>query len=66
MKSTIPFLIVLTGCLLVSASVKLRGAGKTDWNFQPAGKPFDTSKWESLKGKQPFYAQVNLSETQKL
>ena len=48
------------------AALKLRGAGKTDWNFQPPGKPFDSNKWETLKSHQPFYAQVNLSETHRI
>lgn len=45
------------------AEMKFRGAGKTDWNFKPSGKPFDSSKWADLKRHQPFYAQVNLHET---
>jgi arylsulfatase A-like enzyme len=41
-----------------------RGTGKTDWNFRyGAGKPFDSAKWADLKGHQPFYAQINFSET---
>lgn len=42
-----------------------RGTGKTDWNFTyPKGrKPFDLSDWDQLKDHQPFYAQVNFSET---
>ncbi len=43
--------------------VNLRGTGKTDWNFTYFGKPFDTDRWADLKGKQPFYAQVNFPET---
>ena len=42
---------------------KRLGTGKTDWNFQPEGKPFDSDKWEDLKTHQPFYAQINFSET---
>lgn len=41
----------------------LKGTGKTDWNFTPAGRPFDTNKWDELKGHQPFFAQVNFQET---
>lgn len=48
------------------AAVKLRGAGKTDWNFQLPDKPFDSNKWENLRSRQPFYAQVNLSETHRI
>lgn len=39
---------------------KLDG-GKTDFNFR-ADKPYDGSKWEELKDKQPFFAQVNFLE----
>jgi arylsulfatase A-like enzyme len=45
------------------AGVGLSGTGKTDWNFQPDGKPYDSDRWEDLKAHQPFYAQVNLHET---
>lgn len=42
-----------------------KGTGKTDWNFTyPSGrKPFDSDKFSDLKDHQPFYAQVNFSET---
>lgn len=40
-----------------------KGTGKTDWNFHYAGQPFDSDKWRDLKDHQPFYAQVNFSET---
>jgi hypothetical protein len=40
-----------------------KGTGKTDWNFLYAGKPFDSANWNDLKTHQPFYAQVNFSET---
>ena len=40
-----------------------KGTGKTDWNFTYTGKPFDTANWSDLKNKQPFYAQINFSET---
>lgn len=40
-----------------------RGTGKTDWNFHYEGEPFDTDKWADLQGHQPFYAQINFSET---
>lgn len=42
-----------------------KGTGKTDWNFTyPKGKkPFDVSDFDELKNKQPFYAQINFSET---
>lgn len=40
-----------------------KGSGKTDWNFTFDGKAFDTDRWEDLKSRQPFYAQVNFPET---
>ena len=43
-----------------------RGTGKTDWNFDyPGGQDaaFDTDRFGQLKSHQPFYAQVNFSET---
>lgn len=45
-----------------------KGTGKTDWNFRyPKGrKPFDlapNAELAELKNHQPFYAQVNFSET---
>jgi arylsulfatase A-like enzyme len=40
-----------------------KGTGKTDWNFQYDGKPFDSSSWSDLKENQPFYAQINFWET---
>jgi N-sulfoglucosamine sulfohydrolase len=45
-----------------------KGTGKTDWNFSyPQGKqPFDLAKdadFGELKNHQPFYAQINFSET---
>ncbi|MDP6373680.1 MAG: sulfatase [Vicinamibacterales bacterium] len=40
-----------------------RGTGKTDWNFQYDGEPFDTDRWSDLAGAEPFYAQVNFPET---
>ena len=40
-----------------------RGTGKTDWNFHYEGAPFDSDQWSDLKSNQPFYAQINFSET---
>ncbi|GAB4141498.1 MAG: hypothetical protein Tsb009_11270 [Planctomycetaceae bacterium] len=40
-----------------------RGTGKTDWNFNITRKPFDSDRWDDLKSHQPFYAQINFSET---
>ena len=36
--------------------------GKTDFNFK-VEKPFDGTDWRQRKQGQPFYAQINLSET---
>jgi N-sulfoglucosamine sulfohydrolase len=43
--------------------IKFKGAGKTDWNFNFEGKPFDSDQWTDLKTHQPFFAQVNFQET---
>ncbi len=40
-----------------------RGTGKTDWNFAYAGKPFDSDRWSDLRAHQPFFAQINFTET---
>jgi arylsulfatase A-like enzyme len=40
-----------------------KGTGKTDWNFTYTGRPFDSDRWSDLKTHQPFYAQINFSET---
>jgi arylsulfatase A-like enzyme len=44
-------------------SFGFRGTGKTDWNFNYAGKPFDSDRWSDLKSHQPFFAQINFQET---
>ena len=44
-------------------SCGFKGTGKTDWNFTYYGKPFDSESWADLKGRQPFFAQVNFKET---
>lgn len=44
-------------------AVGFRGTGKTDWNFTPPAKPWDTNAWADVKANQPFYAQLNFSET---
>lgn len=40
-----------------------RGTGKTDWNFTAPARPFESDRWDDLKGHQPFYAQINFQET---
>jgi N-sulfoglucosamine sulfohydrolase len=44
-------------------SLGFKGTGKTDWNFTYSGKAFNGQRWEELKTHQPFYAQINFSET---
>lgn len=45
------------------SALGFKGTGKTDWNFSYQGKPFDTTDWADLANHQPFYAQVNFTET---
>ncbi len=45
------------------AGIGFKGTGKTDWNFNYQGKAFDSANWADLKSHQPFYAQINFSET---
>ncbi|HOW65782.1 MAG TPA: sulfatase-like hydrolase/transferase [Candidatus Paceibacterota bacterium] len=45
------------------ASCGFKGTGKTDWNFLYEGKAFDSDRWNDLRARQPFYAQLNFSET---
>ncbi len=40
-----------------------QGTGKTDWNFTPPDKSFDSHDWSDLKAHQPFLAQINFQET---
>jgi N-sulfoglucosamine sulfohydrolase len=47
-------------------SAGFKGSGKTDWNFQYAGKAFDSKNWSDLKAHQPFYAQLNFNETHRV
>jgi len=39
------------------------GRGKVDWNFKIDDKAFQGNRWELLKENQPFYAQVNFSQS---
>lgn len=41
---------------------KLKGAGKTDWNFN-VDHHFDTDTWDDLKPEKPFFAQINFPES---
>ena len=45
------------------ASCGFKGSGKTDWNFNYEGKPYQSKDWAELKGHQPFYAQINFKES---
>ena len=45
------------------APIAFRGEGKTDYNFTPPPRPFDSDRWADLKSHQPFFAQVNFQET---
>ena len=48
---------------LVNLPLDFKGSGKTDWNFTPPAKPFDSKDWTDLPTHQPFYAQINFQET---
>lgn len=41
----------------------LQGSGKTDWNFSVPAPLFDFQSSEDITAKQPFFAQINFSET---
>lgn len=47
---------------VVQIAPGLRCTGKTDWNFTPPARPFDGNRWDDLKTRQPFFAQVNFPE----
>lgn len=40
-----------------------RGVGKTDWNFAVDEPVFDSDRWDDLAVHQPFFAQLNFTET---
>lgn len=44
-------------------NLRIRGTGKTDWNFTPPVKAWDSKNWADLRSHQPFYAQINFTET---
>lgn len=48
---------------VLTAAPGVKGTGKTDWNFTPPEKPFDGTDWNQRAAGQPFFAQVNFSET---
>jgi len=39
------------------------GTGKDDWQFNVPGKSWDTRSWEALTKHQPFFAQINSSQS---
>jgi len=41
----------------------IRGAGKTDYNFELKNKPFDGTDWKNRAPGQPFFAEVMISCT---
>jgi arylsulfatase A-like enzyme len=45
------------------AELSFQGTAKTDWNFTPPERPFDSDRWADLKAHQPFFAQLNFQET---
>lgn len=45
------------------ATCGFHGTAKTDWNFTPPEKPFDSDRWADLAAHQPFFAQINFQET---
>jgi arylsulfatase A-like enzyme len=44
-------------------SVGFTGTGKTDWNFFDDGRAFASDRWTDLRGRAPFFAQVNFTKT---
>ena len=44
-------------------AVGFAGTGKTDWNFTREGKAFEFDRWDDVKARRPFFAQVNFQET---
>jgi arylsulfatase A-like enzyme len=44
-------------------AVGFRDTAKTDWNFTPPEKSFDSTRYADLKSHQPFFAQINFQET---
>ncbi len=46
-----------------TAAPGVQGTGKTDFNFAPTEPVFDGTDWNQRKAGQPFFAQINFSET---
>ncbi len=47
----------------MAGTPELNRPGKVDWNFQLEGSPFQGHEWSELKSHQPFYAQINFSQS---
>ncbi|MEI6713131.1 MAG: sulfatase [Verrucomicrobiota bacterium] len=52
-----------TNLTALPESLGFKGTGKTDWNFESADLGFQPARWEELKSKGPFLAQINFHET---
>ncbi len=48
---------------VTTAAPGVKGTNKTDFNFNPAEPVFDGTDWNQRKAGQPFFAQINFSET---
>jgi len=46
-----------------TAAPGVQGTGKTDFNFSPSEPAFDGTDWNQRAAGQPFFAQVNFTET---
>ena len=46
-----------------TAAPGVQGTGKTDFNFTPAEPVFDGTDWNQRAAGQPFFAQINFTET---
>ncbi len=44
---------------------RVRGSGKTDFNFKVEGNPFQGTHWNQRTQGQPFYAQINFTAPHK-
>jgi len=48
-------------------SIGLCGHGKKDWGFiEPGTKPYDTTNWDELTQKQPFFCQYQFYDTHRV
>lgn len=51
---------------VITAAEGVRGTHKTDFNFNLADAPFDGTDWKQRAPGQPFYAQINFSESHRV